>query len=122
MKLAPFVLNLIETRVKTLIKERKKKQTQNLLTGEKEIYETRHAKTCLRGLRPGKTQTGLRSHRSLLESWNFGYRNKRYYTIQAANIKGADQTARMGEGGVAGGRNVTGRKVYRSLIQPCYMS
>ena len=36
---------------------------------------------CLPGLRPGKTQTGLLSYRDELESWNFGYRNKRYYTI-----------------------------------------
>ena len=27
-------------------------------------YEPRHEKTCLRGLRPGRTQTGLRSQRS----------------------------------------------------------
>ena len=47
-----------------------------------------------RGLRPGKTQTGLLSHRSYLEAWNFGYRNYRSYTIQAANNKGADQTVR----------------------------
>ena len=28
------------------------------------LNEPRHEKTCLRGFRPGKTQTGLRSHRS----------------------------------------------------------
>ena len=28
------------------------------------VFEPRHEKTCLQGLRPGKTQTGLRSHRS----------------------------------------------------------
>ena len=28
------------------------------------MIEPRHEKTCLRGFRPGKTQTGLRSHRS----------------------------------------------------------
>ena len=28
------------------------------------LFEPRHEKTCLRGLRPGKTQTGLRSQRS----------------------------------------------------------
>ena len=28
------------------------------------LIEPRHEKTCLRGLRPGKTQTGLRSQRS----------------------------------------------------------
>ena len=32
--------------------------------GFSSIYEPHHGKTCLRGLRPGKTQTGLRSHRS----------------------------------------------------------
>ena len=34
--------------------------------------------------RPGQTRTGLRSHRSWLESWNFGYRIWRYYTIRVA--------------------------------------
>ena len=52
--------------------------------------ELRHENTWLRGLRPGKTQTSLRSHRSWVEAWNFWY-----YTIPAANNKGADQTARM---------------------------
>ena len=45
------------------------------------ITEPRHEKTCLWGLRPSKTQTGLRSHRDYLEAWNFGYRRKRYYTM-----------------------------------------
>ena len=31
-------------------------------------YEPRHEKTCLRGLRPGKTHTGLLSQRDQLES------------------------------------------------------
>ena len=39
------------------------------------IFEPRHKKTCLRGLRPGKTRTGLLSYRSYLEAWNFGHRN-----------------------------------------------
>ena len=47
----------------------------------KGIYEPRHEKTCLRGLRPGKTQTSLLSYRSKLESLNFGYSKKRYHTI-----------------------------------------
>ena len=38
-------------------------------------YEPHHEKTCLRGLRPGKTHTSLHSHRSWIEAWNFGYRN-----------------------------------------------
>ena len=38
-------------------------------------YEPRHEKTCLRGLPPGKTQTGLLSYRDELEARNFGYRN-----------------------------------------------
>ena len=32
------------------------------------IYEPHHKKTCLRGLRPGKTQTGLLSYRET--SWS----------------------------------------------------
>ena len=52
-------------------------------------------KTCLRGLRPSKTQTGLLSYRDQLGFWNFGFSKQRYYTIQAANNKGADRTAWM---------------------------
>ena len=33
------------------------------ISGETVIYETRLEKTCLRGLGPDNTQTGLRSHR-----------------------------------------------------------
>ena len=33
-----------------------------------DIYEPLHEKTSLRGLRPGKTQTGLRSQRSYVEA------------------------------------------------------
>ena len=47
------------------------------------------------GFRSGKTQTGLLSHRDLLEIWNIVYSKKRYNTIQAANNKGVDHTARM---------------------------
>ena len=35
------------------------------------LYEPRHKKTCLRGFRPGKTQTGLLSYRDQLESLKF---------------------------------------------------
>ena len=59
------------------------------------LFEPRHEKTCLRGFRPGKTQTSLLSYRDKLEAWTFGYSKKRYYTIQAVNNKGADQTAQM---------------------------
>ena len=38
---------------------------ESVLSGvERPTYEPRHEKTCLRGLRPGRTHTGLRSHRS----------------------------------------------------------
>ena len=40
-----------------------------------------HEKTCLRGLRPGKTQIGLLSYRDQLESWKFVFIKYRYYTI-----------------------------------------
>ena len=40
-----------------------KKVVKNLnVRNETKIFEPRHEKTCLRGFRPGKTQTGLRSH------------------------------------------------------------
>ena len=35
-----------------------------LHTNQLTLLEPRHEKTCIRGFRPGKTQTGLRSHRS----------------------------------------------------------
>ena len=38
-------------------------------------FEPRHEKTCLWGLQPGKTQTGLLRYRDYLQAWNFGYRN-----------------------------------------------
>ena len=34
----------------------------------KTVYEPRHEKTCFRGVRPSKSQTGLLSYRSKLES------------------------------------------------------
>ena len=37
-------------------------------------YGPRREKTCLRGFRPGSTQTGLYSHREWLEASNFGFR------------------------------------------------
>ena len=49
-------------------------------------YEPRHEKTCLPGLRPVKTQTGLRSYRDKLEAWDFTYRNYRYYTSPVKRI------------------------------------
>ena len=47
---------------------------------EPNTNEPRHEKTCLGGLRPGKTQTDLLSYRDELESCNFGYSKYRYYT------------------------------------------
>ena len=58
-------------------------------------FEPRHKSTHLLDLWQGKTQTGLLSYRDQLEVWNFRFRKYSYYTIQAANNKGADQTARM---------------------------
>ena len=52
-------------------------------------------KCVFKSLRPGNIQTSLLSYRDYLESCNFGSRNKRYYTIQGANNRSADQTARM---------------------------
>ena len=57
---------------------------------------SRHKKTCLRGFRLGETQTSLLSYRDKLESWNFGFSKYTYYTIEAANNNGADQTAQIG--------------------------
>ena len=51
-------------------------------------YEPRR-KNLRFGVRPGNTQTGQ------LVSWNFGFRQFSYYTIEpAAQNKGSDQTAR----------------------------
>ena len=60
------------------------------------IYTSHAMRKCVFGsLRPGKTQTDLLSYRDQLESQNFGYINYRYYSVLAANNKGADQTTRM---------------------------
>ena len=40
---------------------------------ERSLIEPRHENTCLRGVRPGKTQTGLLSYRDWLGFWNLGY-------------------------------------------------
>ena len=45
----------------------------------------RHEKTCLWGLRPGKTQTGLLSYKDQQQSWNFWFSNYWYYTIHEAS-------------------------------------
>ena len=52
-------------------------------------------KTWLRGFQQCMTQTGLLSYSDEIEAWNFRFSKYRYYTIQVANNKGADQTARM---------------------------
>ena len=52
-------------------------------------------KTCLQGLRPVKTRTGMVSWWDWLGARNFSYSKYRYYTIQAANNIGADQTAQI---------------------------
>ena len=49
--------------------------------GNYKLIEPRHEKTCIRGFRPGKTQTGLLSYRDQLESRNFGFSKYMYYTI-----------------------------------------
>ena len=56
-------------------------------------YEPRQEKTCFRCVRPDKTS--LLSYTNVRESWNCKERNYWYYTIQTANNKGADQTARI---------------------------
>ena len=40
------------------------------------------------GFRPGRTQTGLKSHRRTLEAWNFGFKKKRNCTILVAKTNG----------------------------------
>ena len=49
--------------------------------------EPHQEKTCLRGFRPGLTQTWLYNHRSWLEAGNFGFRKKRDCTIYVAKTK-----------------------------------
>ena len=48
------------------------------------IFEPRHDKTCIWGIRTGQTQTGLYDHSIWLEAWNFGLRKKRDCTIYVA--------------------------------------
>ena len=49
--------------------------------------QPRHDKTCLRGFRPGSTQTGLYSHRRWLVALNFGFRKQRDRTICVTKTK-----------------------------------
>ena len=59
----PFVkLPVYDAEIKGLVNMGSSLQTVMLL------LEPRHEKTCLRGFRPGKTQTSLLSHRDQLES------------------------------------------------------
>ena len=53
----------------------------------KDLFESRRGKTCLRGFRPGPTQTGLYDHRRLLEAYNFGFRKLRECTIFVAKTQ-----------------------------------
>ena len=87
-------LSAAEVAVKT------KNYTKNYLfkgLNKQLTYEPCHEKTCLRDFQPGKTQTGLLSYRDqLVFKFSFFVFSKyRYYTIQVANNKGADQTAEM---------------------------
>ena len=49
--------------------------------------EPRYEKTCLRGLRSGKTQTSLLSYRSKLEAWNFGIETRGIILSRQRTIK-----------------------------------
>ena len=51
------------------------------------LYEPWREKTGLQGFRPGLTQTGLYSHKSRLEAWNFRKKKKRNYTIHVVKTK-----------------------------------
>ena len=50
-------------------------------------YEPRCEKTCLRGFRPGPTQTGLYSHRRWLKARNFVFMKYRDCTSYVAKTK-----------------------------------
>ena len=49
--------------------------------------QPRHDKICLRGFRPGQTQTGLYSDRRWLEALNFGFRKKMDCTLCVTKTK-----------------------------------
>ena len=51
------------------------------------LFELCLEKNGLLGLRTGLTQTGLYSHRRLLDASNFGFRKKRNHTICVAKTK-----------------------------------
>ena len=51
------------------------------------LYEPCRKNTCLGGLRPGQTQTGLYIHRRVLEARNFRFRKKRDFTIYVTKAK-----------------------------------
>ena len=51
------------------------------------LFELLRKKTCLRGSRPGPTQTKMYSLRRMLEARNFGFRKKRDCAIYVAKEK-----------------------------------
>ena len=61
-------------------------ETRTSWTGSGPVirHEQRDEKTCLRGFRPGPTQTGLYNHQRRLEAGNFGFRKKKDFTIYVA--------------------------------------
>ena len=58
------------------------------------LNEPRHEKTCS-GFQPGTTQTGLLSPKRLARVFKFWLQQEEVWYYEAANNKGADQTARM---------------------------
>ena len=51
------------------------------------VSDPRREKTCLRGFRPGRTQTGMYNRRRWLEASTFGFSKKRDCTIFVAKTK-----------------------------------
>ena len=51
------------------------------------LNEPRHEKICLRGFRPGPTQTGLNSHSRWLDASDFKFRKRRNCSFYIAKTK-----------------------------------
>ena len=77
------------------VKTTSHRQRCNVITSHRLWYGPHREKTCLRCFRQSEIQTSLLSYSDYLENWKFTRSNFTYATLQKANNKGADQTARL---------------------------
>ena len=70
-------------------------QSELLMLLQLQLFGPRREKTCIWGFRQSEFQNSLLSYRDALENRKFTRSKFTYGTLQKANNKGADQSARM---------------------------